>query len=67
MSGTLAIEDGHTYRVVVNHEERYSVCPAGKPPPAGWTYVGIEGSKSHCIDHIIRIAQVLQRSPEKRA
>ena len=38
-------EDTRTYRVVVNHEEQYSIWLADKPMPLGWRDAGglIEG------------------------
>jgi MbtH protein len=41
-----------TYDVVVNHEEQYSIWPAGKELPAGWTKEGMQGPKQACLDHI---------------
>ncbi|MCP5425328.1 MAG: MbtH family NRPS accessory protein [Gammaproteobacteria bacterium] len=40
------------YKVVVNHEEQYSIWPADREPPAGWTTVGVTGKKQICLDHI---------------
>lgn len=40
------------YEVVVNHEEQYSIWPAGKSVPAGWKSVGILGAKESCLSHI---------------
>ena len=37
------------YVVVVNHEEQYSIWPAGREPPAGWTPVGQAGSRDSCL------------------
>ena len=45
-------EDDRTYRVVVNHEEQYSIWLDHKPVPEGWTPLDVVGSKSHCLDHI---------------
>ena len=42
----------HRYRVVVNHEEQYSIWPAHKPLPPGWTDAGKEGTKADCLAHI---------------
>ncbi|GAA4507159.1 MULTISPECIES: MbtH family protein [Nonomuraea] len=41
--------------VVINHEEQYSIWPAGREIPAGWTEAGAEGSKSDCLAHIARV------------
>lgn len=40
------------YRVVVNHEEQYSIWPSYKQIPRGWRDVGVIGSKTHCLQHI---------------
>jgi uncharacterized protein YbdZ (MbtH family) len=45
-------EDGTIYKVVMNHEEQYSIWPAYKEIPAGWKHVGKTGSKSECLAHI---------------
>ncbi len=45
-------EDADVYTVVVNHEEQYSIWPALREPPRGWTEVGKRGSKSECLDYI---------------
>ncbi len=44
-------DDGQ-YRVVINHEEQYSVWPLDLPPPAGWRAVGQSGSKADCLSFI---------------
>ena len=45
-------QDNTIYRVVLNHEEQYSIWPADKENPLGWTDVGISGSKTECLAHI---------------
>lgn len=40
------------YQVVVNHEEQYSIWPAGRDIPLGWRSVGKEGSKEACLAYI---------------
>ncbi len=40
------------FKVVVNHEEQYSICPANRPIPTGWTEVGHEGTREECLNHI---------------
>jgi MbtH protein len=50
-----AEEDRTTYTVVVNHEEQYSIWPAGRALPSGWTEVGVSGPKQECLDHIERV------------
>jgi uncharacterized protein YbdZ (MbtH family) len=44
-----------TYKVVVNHEEQYSIWPDSRPNPNGWHSEGTTGSKDHCLDHIARV------------
>jgi MbtH protein len=41
-----------TLKVVVNHEEQYSIWPADREPPAGWRTVGKEGTKAECLAYI---------------
>jgi MbtH protein len=40
------------YVVVRNEEEQYSIWPAGREIPAGWTGCGVTGPKQLCLDHI---------------
>jgi MbtH protein len=40
------------YKVLVNGEEQYSIWPAYKPIPAGWTDAGKSGSRDECLAHI---------------
>ena len=45
-------EDKTTYKVVVNHEEQYSIWPAYKAIPNGWTDTGKEGLKADCLAYV---------------
>ena len=45
-------EDKTIYKVVVNHEEQYSIWPAGRENPLGWNSVGKSGPKSECLAYI---------------
>lgn len=45
-------EDTTVYRVVVNHEEQYSIWPEWKELPLGWTVVGTTGTKAECLEYI---------------
>ncbi len=40
------------FEVVFNHEEQYSIWPAGKEVPAGWTKAGRQGLKEECLAYI---------------
>ena len=45
-------EDTTIYRVVVNHEEQYSIWPEYKEIPSGWKGVGKVGLKADCLTFI---------------
>jgi len=45
-------EDKTIYRVVVNHEEQYSIWPADRENPPGWKEVGKVGLKAECLAYI---------------
>ena len=45
-------EDTTIYKVVVNHEEQYSIWPAEKKSPLGWTDTSKTGSKTECLTYI---------------
>jgi MbtH protein len=40
------------YRVVVNHEEQYSIWPAEREIPLGWTDAGKQGTKEECLAYV---------------
>jgi MbtH protein len=46
------MEDKTPYKVVVNHEEQYSIWPVEKKNPLGWTDAGRTGSKAECLAYI---------------
>jgi MbtH protein len=39
-------------KVVVNGELQYSLWPAHRKPPTGWSETGMTGSKEECLDYI---------------
>jgi MbtH protein len=45
-------EDNTIYKVVVNHEEQYSIWPADRDLPLGWREVGKSGTKEECLAYI---------------
>ncbi|MBD2245048.1 MbtH family protein [Nostoc sp. FACHB-888] len=45
-------EDQTIYKVVVNHEEQYSIWPADRENALGWTDAGKTGIKSECLEYI---------------
>ena len=40
------------FKVVVNHEEQYSIWPADRENPPGWRDGGKTGDKAECLAHI---------------
>jgi MbtH protein len=40
------------YKVVINHEEQYSIIPLNQSAPRGWKEVGKTGSKTACLNYI---------------
>ena len=45
-------KDTTIYRVVVNHEEQYSIWPDFKENPPGWSDRGPKGTKDECLAYI---------------
>ncbi len=45
-------DDRTIYKVVVNHEEQYSIWPADRETPAGWRDAGKTGTKAECLEFI---------------
>lgn len=45
-------EDTQIYKVVVNHEEQYSIWFADRDLPAGWREAGKTGTKAECLEYI---------------
>jgi MbtH protein len=45
-------DDKTTYKVVVNHEEQYSIWPAHRENALGWTDAGKTGQKEECLAYV---------------
>lgn len=45
-------DDKTIYKVVINHEEQYSIWPEYKANPPGWNDVGKVGAKAECLAYI---------------
>ncbi len=45
-------EDTTIYKVVVNHEEQYSIWPSDRENAPGWKDAGKTGIKSECLAYI---------------
>jgi MbtH protein len=48
-------EDKTIYKVVVNHEEQYSIWPAERDNALGWRDAGKRGLKAECLSHIEQV------------
>lgn len=48
-------EDMTIYKVVINHEEQYSIWPAYRENAPGWRDAGKEGLKQECLDYIKQV------------
>ncbi|MEM1252997.1 MAG: MbtH family NRPS accessory protein [Cyanobacteria bacterium P01_H01_bin.21] len=53
--GTATSESHTAYRVVLNHEEQYSIWPAVREVPSGWRDAGKSGTKQECLDYIEKV------------
>ena len=45
-------DDNRTYKVVLNHEEQYSIWPADRENALGWNDAGKQGTKEECLAYI---------------
>lgn len=45
-------EDEIIYKVLVNHEEQYSIWPEVRENPLGWKDAGKTGTKKECLEYI---------------
>jgi MbtH protein len=48
-------KDKTVYKVVVNHEEQYSIWLAYRELPLGWMDTGKEGTKAECLEYISEV------------
>jgi len=48
-------KDEIKYKVVVNHEEQYSIWPYASKIPAGWKELPVSGNKEQCLAHIAEV------------
>ncbi|MFC6879072.1 MULTISPECIES: MbtH family protein [Actinomadura] len=51
----MSASDRTTFRVVVNHEDQYSIWPAGEAEPPGWRDAGKEGTRQECLAFVDRV------------
>lgn len=45
-------QDQTIYKVVVNHEDQYSIWPVHRQNPLGWKDAGKSGLKAECLEFI---------------
>lgn len=45
-------EENQQFRVVINHEEQYSIWPDDMENAIGWQDAGPRGTKQHCLAYI---------------
>lgn len=48
-------EDRIIYRVVLNYEDQYSIWPADRENPLGWSDAGKSGTRAECLAYIKEI------------
>ena len=48
-------EGATIYKVVVNHEEQYSIWPGDREKPLGWSDAGKSGTKAECLAFIMEV------------
>jgi MbtH protein len=53
----MATNDGsdELYKVVMNHEEQYSIWWDDREAPLGWSPVGKTGTKAECLAYIAEV------------
>lgn len=61
--------DAASYKVVMSEDAQYTIWPAYKQSPLGWSEVGKQGSMEECLAHIEAIWTDMrpQRLREKMA
>lgn len=45
-------DETRDFKVVINHEEQYSIWPLERDNPLGWSDAGKSGKKQECLDYI---------------
>ncbi len=54
------------YKVVINHEEQYSIIPATQIPSIGWKEVGKVGTQSVCLNYIEEVWTDMKLTDKER-
>ncbi len=48
-------DENTIYKVVVNHEEQYTIWPADRENALGWRDAGKDGTKKECLAYIEQV------------
>lgn len=54
------------FKVVINHEEQYSIIPAGETLQRGWRDVGKTGTQNACLKYIEEVWTDMKPSDRDR-
>jgi MbtH protein len=54
-------DDNERYKVVVNHEEQYSIWPSDRENPLGWKDAGKSGPKAECLAYVKEVWADMRR------
>jgi len=49
---SVVAQKSNKYKVVINHEEQYSILPINKKTSKGWQETKIRGTQAQCMDYI---------------
>jgi MbtH protein len=59
--------DDVSFRVVRNDEEQYSVWPADRDLPPGWSATGFSGGRDECLAHVDQVWTDMRPASVRRA
>lgn len=54
------------FKVVINHEEQYSIVPADQTLARGWKEIGKTGSQTECLKYIEEVWTDMKASDRDR-
>jgi MbtH protein len=54
------------YKVVINHEEQYTIWPAKRELPIGWRDAGKVGTKAECLAYIDLVLSEVRPAKQRR-
>ena len=62
----MTLRNSTNYKVVVNHEEQYSIIPISNSPSKGWREIGKKGSVKECLNFIEEVWTDMKPSDKDR-